>query len=212
MKRKILNLMLFLLPCALAAGCQKEPSDDDPYGEYTVYTAHDSAADLQDHHTYFLPDSILLIGKTTEPRYWKDSDAARILARLEQNFNAAGYTRTRTLSEADLGLQPSYVYQVTYYAGWDSPFWWWDYPFYWDPGYWGDWFDWYSPYVVTGYYTAGTLLVELLDLRPAKATDDLPVVWDALMGGNLSGSPDHDTERMLRALDQAMTQSPYLNR
>ena len=39
------------------------------------------------------------------------------------------------------------------------------YPYYWAPGYWGDWVGWHYPYSVYYGYTAGSLLMEMLDLQ-----------------------------------------------
>ena len=53
-------------------------------------------------------------------------------------MNAAGYMRLDERSEANVGLQLSYVRRVTYFVGYDNPCWWWYYPYYWAPGYWGN--------------------------------------------------------------------------
>ena len=58
------NLRYTALALAAVAfcSCQKEPSTSDLHGDYLVYTAHDTGTDFSAIDTYFLPDSILLIG------------------------------------------------------------------------------------------------------------------------------------------------------
>ena len=42
--------------------------------------------------------------------------------------------------------------QVTYFVGYNNPYWWWYYPYYWTPGYWVDWAGWH--YTLTASTTA----------------------------------------------------------
>ena len=78
--------------------------------------------------------------------------------------------------------------QETYFVGYDNPYWWWYYPYYWAPGYWGNWNGWHYPYSVYYAYTAGSLLVEMLDLQADQESGNrkLPVVWDTFIGGLLT--------------------------
>lgn len=108
-------------------------------------------------------------------------------------------------------MQLSYVQRVTYYVGYDDPYWWWYYPYYWTPGYWGDWFGWYYPYQVYYGYTAGSMLIEMINLTAAQGQDQkLPVVWDSFIGGLLTSSREVNMQRTVDAVKQAFAQSPYL--
>ena len=64
--------------------------------------------------TYYLPDSILLIGGADKTEYWKDGNALEIVNTVASRMNAAGYTRTEDKDSASVGLQLSYVQKVTY--------------------------------------------------------------------------------------------------
>ena len=66
------NLRYTALALAAVAfcSCQKEPSTSDLHGDYLVYTAHDTGTDFSAIDTYFLPDSILLIGGSDRTEYW----------------------------------------------------------------------------------------------------------------------------------------------
>lgn len=198
--------------CALAAGaCQKEPSTSGLNEDYLVYTDHDTATDFAAFETYFLPDSILLIGSRDKAEYWKDADALQVVNSVAERLDAAGYTRTAEVDTADLGIQLSYVKQRTYFVGYDQPYWWWYYPYYWSPGYWGDWLGWHYPYRVYYGYTAGSLLIEMLNLDGGDTTSrTLPIVWDSFIGGLLTSSTEVNLQRTTAAVKQAFAQSPYL--
>ena len=126
-------------------------------------------------------------------------------------MNDAGYTRTDDKDAANVGIQLSYVQKVTYFVGYDYPYWWWYYPYYWAPGYWGDWVGWHYPYSVYYGYTAGSLLLEMLDLEADQETGKkLPVVWDSFIGGLLTSDAELNQQRTIAGVEQAFEQSPYL--
>lgn len=194
--------------------CQKDPSSSDIDDDYAVYTNHDTAYDFRQPSTFFLPDSILLIGRRDKAEYWKDDDARQIVGALARSMTESGYVRTDDKSAADVGLQLSYVERVTYFIGCDSPYWWWDYPFYWGPDYWGDWYGWYCPYAVSYRYASGSLLTEMLDLtkRPTADDEELAVVWGSFIGGLLSADRRVNLQRTLEGIGQSFEQSPYLRK
>lgn len=209
------NLRYTALALAAVAfcSCQKEPSTSDLHGDYLVYTAHDTGTDFSAIDTYFLPDSILLIGGNDRTEYWKDESAQEIIATVAAAMDNAGYTRTYDKAAANVGIQMSYVEQVTYFVGYNNPYWWWYYPYYWTPGYWGDWLGWHYPYGVYYGYTAGSLLTEMLDLEADQQSGKkLPVIWDSFAGGLLTGDSSLNLQRTLDAVEQAFVQSPYLSK
>ncbi len=211
--KTLLFYSLVALWAVSGSSCQHEPSMSDFYGDYMVYTDHDQEVDFAAFTTYFLPDEILLIGNAHKAEYWKDDRSARIIGAVVNSLDAAGYQRTTDKAAASFGLQLSYVERVTYYVGYDYPYWWWYYPYYWTPGYWGNWDGWHYPYYVQYGYTAGSLLMEMVDLGADSAQDaPLPIVWDSYIGGLLSSSERINLDRAVTAVEQAFIQSPYLNR
>ncbi|WP_418993017.1 DUF4136 domain-containing protein [Alistipes sp.] len=210
--KKIHILAIALLTVAVSA-CQKEPSTSGLHKDYLVYTAHDDGTDFAALDTYYIPDSILIIGNSDKTEYWKDADAIEIVNTVVGQMNAAGYSRTDDKEAADAGLQLSYVRQVTYFVGYDNPYWWWYYPYYWAPGYWGDWIGWHYPYRVYYGYTAGSLLLEMIDLEADQETGKkLPVIWDSFIGGLLTSNEELNLQRTLEGVKQAFVQSPYLKK
>lgn len=214
MRAKILRyLAVGLLLGPVLPSCQKDPSTSGLHDDYTVYTACDEQADFAAFSTYYLPDSILLIGNADKTEYWKDADAQQIIATVAANMTAAGYSRTDDKEAADVGLQMSYVRRVTYFVGYDNPYWWWYYPYYWSPGYWGDWTGWHYPFAVWYGYTSGSLLIEMLDLEADRESGKkLPVVWDCFIAGLLTSSEQVNLRRTIEAVDQAFLQSACLGR
>ena len=213
MSVRIFRILAVALLGIAAASCQKEPSASGLNNDNLVYTAYDEGTDFASFDTYFIPDSILLIGNTDKAEYWKDADAQQLIATVVDNLDARNYTRVEDKAAAQLGLQLSYVSRVTYYVGYNYPYWWGYYPYYWGPGYWGDWLGWHYPFPVYYGYTAGSLLTELLDLGSETGfTSKLPVLWDSFIAGVVSPNKRLDLQRALRAVDQSFEQSPELAR
>ena len=202
---KKLRYLAYALVAVAFCACQKEPSTSGLHKDYLVYTAYDTEADFGALNTYYLPDSILLIGAADKTEYWKDDNALEIVNTVAGRMNAAGYTRTDDKEAANVGLQLSYVQKVTYFVGYDYPYWWWYYPYYWTPGYWGDWLGWHYPYRVYYGYTAGSLLIEMLDLQADQQSGKkLPVIWDSYIGGLLTSSESLNQQRTLDACRKAL--------
>ena len=118
---KKLRYLAYALVAVAFCACQKEPSTSGLHKDYLVYTAYDTEADFGALDTYYLPDSILLIGAADKTEYWKDDNALEIVNTVAGRMNAAGYTRTDDKEAANVGLQLSYVQKVTYFVGYDYP-------------------------------------------------------------------------------------------
>ena len=202
---------ILLMTAAVFASCEKEADSDQLDNKFVVYTNYDKSASFGSFSTYYLPDSILIIGDKQEAEYWQDENAKQIIAAYATNMNNRGYVRTYNKEEVNLGLQVSYVKSTYYVTNFGQPEWWWGYPGYWGAPYWGNWGDWYYPYAVTYSYSTGSFLTELLNLEaPQGQTEKLPVLWTAYMSGLLSGSTSVNVNLAVQAVNQAFTQSTYL--
>ena len=129
--KKFIPLLLAVFAVTLAS-CEKDPDMDKLDNNYLVYTNYDKKADFKTFETYYLPDSILVIGDKENAEYWKDENAQEILSAYVANMNSRGYIRVDDREEADLGLQVSYVRSTYYFTDYGRPEWWWNYPGYWD--------------------------------------------------------------------------------
>ena len=88
--KKIRYIALALVVAAFCS-CQKEPSTSDLHRDYLVYTAHDTGTDFAAIDTYYIPDSILIIGNSDKTEYWKDADA------MAQQLVAKGYAGAKAI-------------------------------------------------------------------------------------------------------------------
>lgn len=209
------KLIPILFTVLLFASCQKEPSTSKLDNDFVVYTNYDKNAEFSNFESVYVPDSILLITNSSskDPVYWKSDNAEKILSDFVDHLTARGYVITTDKDTADLGLQVSYMENVSYFAGNNS--YWWDYPGYWRPGYWyPGWhdFDWYYPYYQSYYsYNVGSLMSELIDLKDvSEETKKVPVIWNAYMSGLLYDSSKFNLQLSLDAVNQAFVQSPYI--
>lgn len=207
------KLIYLALAAVLIASCRKDPDFSDLDNDYLVFTSYDKNTDFAAVSTFFIPDSILLIGDKAAPVYWKGETADKIIDAYVENMNARGYSRVSDKTQAELGIQLSYVEDTRFFVNYTEPYWWWGYPGYWVPGYWGAWNDWYYSYPVVYSYSVGSLLCEAVDLQTVRGNGkQLPVVWNAFMSGLLSGSDTFDLALTLRAIDQSFEQSPYIKK
>lgn len=201
---------LLMLVVAFAA-CEKDPDMGKLDNKYLVYTNYDTKADFKAFQTYYMPDSILIIGDKKEATYWKDDNAQEILKAYADNMNSRGYLRVDKRNEASLGLQVSYIESTYYFRDYGAPEWWWNYPGYWDAPYWGNWGGWYYPYAVTYTYSTGAFITEMLNLQAAQGDKQkLPILWTSYMSGLLSGSNKVNTRLAVEGVGQAFNQSAYL--
>lgn len=210
MKKSIYILMAVF---ALVA-CRRDPDLGELSSDFLVFTNYDTAANFDAFTTYYMPDSIMIIGDKDTPEYWTGNGAETILDTYADNMGTCGYFRVTNKEEADLGLQISYIESVSYFVDYyNSPYWWNAYPGYWWPGYWGNWTDWYYPYPVVYTYSVGSLLTEMVDLTADAETGTerkLPVIWNSFLSGLLSNSSALNIALTVRAVDQSFIQSPYL--
>ena len=207
------KLIYVLIAVFALTSCREDPDLGDLSSDFLVFTNNDGKAEFNRFTRYYMPDSVMVIGDTKDPEYWTGSKAADILKAYEDNMQACGYVRTDDKSEADVGLQISYVQSVAYFVDYRNPYWWNEYPGYWLPGYWGDWGYWYYPYPVVYSYSVGSLLTEMVDLSTSPSADrKLTVVWNSFLSGLLSGSDAFNMELTVRAINQSFVQSPYLVR
>lgn len=161
--------------------------------------------------TYYMEDSVFHIipeGEDTIP-VSRDNDAF-ILARVRTNIESMGYTAVADpdVTTPDLAFVVSAT-AADNYVGWVAypPGWWpgWG----WGPGWGPGWGWWYPPVTGVTRYTTGTLFIEAWD--PAESNDSTVfVAWSGAANG-LLGSAASAESRLSRVIDQAFSQSQYLD-
>lgn len=213
MKRAI---PILLMAVAFTA-CQKEPDMNQLSSDLIVYTNYDKSANFNGYLTYAIPDSIMVLDDESKPTYFPANDTRTIAINKAINSEMAtrGYSLTNNPSEADLGIQVSYVKDtntIVSYAS-NNPYWWYGYNYYWPGSYWNPyWWGWgpsYS-YPISYTYTVGSLIIEIIALSDANpTTKKIPVIWTAYMAGILT-SNQMNINRTVAGIYQAFEQSPYI--
>ena len=206
--------MLFAAALLLAA-CEKTPDTGKLDDDYLVYTDYDAETDFAKFTTFYVPDSVLIIDNSSnKPKFLYGTPASElIIANYVKGMEQAGYVRTLDKSNADLGMQVSYVEETYRFRYYNNYPWWYGYPWYWSFGYWGNWGGWYWPYSITYSYSTGSVLGELVDLTlPESTSKQLRVVWSSYISGLLNNDGTLNTTEVKQAIEQAFSQSPYLKK
>lgn len=207
------KILLISAVIMMAAACHKEPYGNDD-GEYLVYTTPGKDVDFSPFKTYYLADSLLVIGSGDNPQYSQSDNAMELIERVRNNMENYGYVYTSDRDDADLGIQMTFVVKterfVKYYS---NPYWWIDYPGYWLPGFWGNWCGFYYPYPISYTYSTNALMIDMVNLDSPQGKDEkLEVIWSSYIGGPAGYSLSSDIDRIEDSIDQAFVQSPYLKK
>lgn len=222
MKKSILRYFVFTLLIAIPfAMFSCYPGGLEYYSDTDiVVTNYDEGFNFSNNKLYFMPDTIHHVvedGKEDEVDRTHDAAAISLVA---TNLDAAGYTRLENPSIPDSILVDSanVVVALTAFSTTYSGTWW--YGGGWWGGYYPGWgwggyypgYPWYG-YPVTYSYSAGTLLIEMVNedgISPAN--DTIPVIWQATMNGLLSGNEQNMLSRVENSINQSFEQSPYLSK
>ena len=208
MKRRFpLRFLLIALP-ALTWSCYPEGP------EYTedldlVYTTYDPAYDFQAGATYAMPDKIVVdaekdLSGNWVPEYMPQSFATPILNQIAANMTALGWTRlpnNAITGEADpaanIALTPAAMKSTNYFYT------------YWYDWWYGGWYGWYyPPYYTVSSYTTGSLIMVISGNSANSPINQSQAAWVAVGNGLFTGV--YDLNRVKKAIDQSVVQSPYL--
>jgi hypothetical protein len=202
------NAMVLVAGAALFSGCY--PDQPDYIDEYDItYTNYSPTFDFKAQNTYALPDSVVIItgdlAEGEQPSMVDPQYGDQIISRIRQNMNNRGWTEVAATENPDVVLLPSAIKTVNvdayyYYGG----YWGWYYPY---GGY-----GWYYPGYYPTYtsYTTGSLVILMNVPNDLSPTENIPVVWLSVFNGLLEGAESSISVRVNNSIDQAFTQSPYL--
>jgi hypothetical protein len=213
MKRTIkLSFIILALASVVFACSSQGPETVEDYD--LVVTTPDRNFDFAEVLYYIMPDTVVLIndsldsgsdGDVRDPHRFDDE----ILAAVARNMEQIGYERI----EEDDGIEPDILVTIsslrTVYVGvywWN--YWWnyWNWWGYWGPG-WNPWYPWGGG-VYT--WTTGTVIIDMLEPVSNPVYPNIPVVWNAMFNGLVSGSDESILRRIETSIDQAFRQSDYL--
>lgn len=205
------RLVLIVLMAVLMAGCYPEGPE---YVEDldVVYTTYDKEYDFQAANTYAMPDKIVVDAERDNngdwiPEYMPDAAAEPILAHIEAQMTANGWTRLpndlggNPDEDADVVVTPAAMKSTTYFYTY-----WYDW---WYGGYWGGYWGWYyPPYYTVSSYTTGSMIIVMADPHAASPINQTQASWVGVANGLFTGN--YDFNRVKNGIDQAFEQSPYL--
>lgn len=206
MKRLLsLRSLLIALPMLLWSCYPEGP-------EYTedldvVYTTYNKSYDFQAGATYSMPSKIVVdaeksVGGVWVPEYMPDAFAGPILAQIDANMTALGWTKLPEVAGelnplADIALMPAAMKSTNYFYS------------YWYDWWYGGWYGWYyPPYVTVSSYTTGSLVLIIADPNVDSPINQTQASWVAVSNGLFTGV--YDLNRVKKAIDQSFAQSPYL--
>jgi hypothetical protein len=203
----VISLMIF----GLVMGCY--PGGAEFVEELDlVYTDYSEGYDFASQMTYALPDGVIEIGDedpgNNPPEFIDEVFSDAILDRIRQNMNAYGFTEVdEDVEDPDVLILASALSTTNLYWFYDPCYWCWWGP--WGPGFgWG--YPGYYPGYVTG-YTTGTIFVQMVEPDDID-NDEIPVAWAATINGLLQGSDASIVRRIDTTIDQAFSQSTYLDK
>jgi hypothetical protein len=204
----LVMLMLPLLPACYPKGADYIEELD------IVYTNYDPNFDFASKTTYAIPDSVIKItGDNFEdpdgdgkPTFVGSQYSAAILAAINQNMTAAGWTKVNKNANPDVILLPSTMTTTNIYYYYDWWYWGWYYP-----GWcycWGWYYPGYYPPYVSG-YRSGSVFIQMIDHKAiGGTTENVPVVWSVILNGLAEGN--NISARIQTNMDKAFAQSPYI--
>jgi len=176
----------------------------------SVTTLVDSQAPLRNARTFALPDTIIHI--TIGAGVISHDGDQQLIARVRAELIAMGWREVTDVraERPDVVVLMAVTEQTNTgvaYGGWWSDWGWWPG---WPATYGSDWAWGYPANAVTFTYETGTLLITMLDVQHGnESTKRVPLLWAAGVNGVLTST---SLDGALNGIDQAFTQSPYLER
>jgi hypothetical protein len=160
--------------------------------------------------TFAVPDSVIRIGDDGTEEKGPFDDLMLDLVR--QNMIDLGYVEEldpeNTPPDLVVLVELLITDNTVVAPCWPSWGWWGGWPPYWGPGWCGGW-----GWVPVGSYTTGTVIIDMLDIEGADMEEEvLPIVWNGLINGLVTGSDASLEQRIRTNINQAFDQSAYLGR
>jgi len=178
----------------------------------SVTTLVDSQTALRTAHTFALPDTIIHSRQPGGVSVITHKGDAEIIAQIRAGLVGFGWQEITDVAarRPDVVVLTAVLEQTNTgvaYSDWWANWGWWPG---WPVGYGPDW-AWASPVNAIAFtYQTGTLLITMLDIQHGNvSTRRVPLLWAAGVSGVLTASSFNGA---LTGIDQAFSQSPYLER
>jgi uncharacterized protein DUF4136 len=166
----------------------------------SVVTVRDTSAVFSTANTFALADSVVHLVTPGEGDNITRAYDQQMLDRVRLNMTQAGYTEVLDPATADLNvvvLVTSGTFTGYYWDYWCTYYGWW----------YGAWGCYYPPYWYTYEFDVGAILIGMADNREIQ-NNRAPLIWAAGATGLMNTGAT--LQRIIDAIDQAFTQSPYI--
>lgn len=207
MRSKIAIVTAALSMMIAFVSCSKDPLANLTEEESRIYiTNHDSTAQFSAYKTFHISDSVAVVNNGQGSKQSTATDLAFVNA-VKQSLQARGYTLVNRNANPDLAVNVTRIYNTSsgiiryndyynYYGSFYDPF------FYGYPGY-----GYYSPFSYASYsVTEGALSIDVLDLKNARTSNRINVVFTGL----IRGSGIFNSATAPQQVQAIFDQSPYL--
>lgn len=199
----ILSFLILMFP-----GCY--PSEDFFVEELDiVVTNYDVDEDYSRFRTFSVPDSVVRIGDNGEDDGPGPFDEL-MLDLVRSNMQDLGYIEEldpeNNTPDLVVLVELLVVNNTVVAPCWPGWGWWGGWPPYYGPGWCGG-----VPWIPVGSYTTGTVILDMIDIDGADEVEEtVPIVWNALINGLVTGSDASLEARIRTNINQAFDQSSYL--
>jgi hypothetical protein len=204
------KLLLFIaMGMLVITSCTKYPPVDSRLTQdLVIYTKYDVNVNFNDYKTFAIVPYVAYIdGKDSATL--TTPEAMALLDRIASDMKGRGFTQVATDVNPDLGINVTAVKTTNttvYYPGW-----YWGYPGYYPSDWWGYpgygyGYPYYPTYITS--YSAGTVIIDLVDFKFKTLDNKIMVRWNAYIRGLLTDT--HTQSDVLNSVDQAFTQTPSL--
>jgi Domain of unknown function (DUF4136) len=199
MRKTTFSLIIFIAAAmVILQSCY--PGDEITYSDSDIVaTFYDKEADFSTKLTFAMPDEIIRLDDEGNPINDPGVNDQLAINRIKSNLDQAGFTEITnpdSITNIPDVLVIAFANQSTWVSG----------------GCYSSWYSWYYPYYGWCYpvyytYDIGTLVIVMVD-----PTESRNAFWVAALNGILEDTNAGIAARVTDGIDQAFTQSPYLNK
>jgi hypothetical protein len=210
------KFLFFLFASFITAGCSIAPDIADRVKNMLVQTSAVENINFSNYLSFAIPsDTLGLLSNVSEDTIITGNYARATTEKIIEGMLGGGYDRVGIDEDPDLGINAfildnqgvfqSYTYGGNFgYPGYFFP----GYNGFGGPGGFGGYYGY--PLVQNFSYQTGTMVIELVDLKNRTPDNKLQVVWVARIGDVYTS--EDPLGNMVKAINQAFEQSPYLSR
>lgn len=211
------TFFLVLITSLLAGSCSFWNNDyHETMSQFVSVAYRADNTDYSQYKTFFVADSLLYVDGEKNLRK-KNNLTDEVKGIVTKELTDLGYTPFQSGSatgKPDLIVDMSYIVTTTttiypgYWWGWDYWYdYYWLYPYYpYDPFY--PYYP-YPMYPMVSSYSAGSLTIDIVDMKNYKEGTNPPIVWHGLVRSILDAT--HSSEERATAIEQCFEMMPPVN-